>query len=283
MRHWVPKSRIGIDFDLFVSKQEIDILKNKAVNVIEKWGGKKYHIKFEDNSMLEVEVSNTKSSSELFESISVGPIISLWGLDVKVAEPEILFAIKKSHITRPVNWWKHIVDYHKLKQMVHNFSPELTKIVKLRKSEIKTLTDKRRNLNISNDEFFGKTRGINRTYDHDALHRVICFYDKPMHEKLKFDTSVAMIERTLFDNLQHIDKIRTVQEEAFVIALERKVIPAMETCDAIEPLKAFRYAIERICTTLTSGWFREFAIEHVPEIMKYDVGYVDKFNSWRTL
>ena len=41
--------------------------------------------------------------------------------------------------------------------------------------------------------------------------------------------------------------------------------------------KAYDYALMRISTDLTRGWFREFAMENNLHLRKADVDYVDKF------
>lgn len=58
-----------------------------------------------------------------------------------------------------------------------------------------------------------------------------------------------------------------------VIALERYILTEIET----DPVVAYEMAIKRICTTLTGGWFRDYAVEHWPEVREPNVDYVAKF------
>jgi hypothetical protein len=59
-----------------------------------------------------------------------------------------------------------------------------------------------------------------------------------------------------------------------VLALERCLIPAMsgglknKLIPAFSPEEAVKYALARIATNITSGWFREFANSNFEEIMK---------------
>jgi len=64
-----------------------------------------------------------------------------------------------------------------------------------------------------------------------------------------------------------------VDEEATVIALERKIIPIIkgESVEDVNLFNAYKWALMRICTNLTSGWFRDFAIDNYFEIL----------NQWR--
>ena len=82
-----------------------------------------------------------------------------------------------------------------------------------------------------------------------------------------------------FENLKEIKRVcsevLTDQEEGFVIALERKIIPYLDK--DVDARSAFMWAIMRIGTNLTSGWFRDFAIDNYINIIKHDHDYVGKF------
>jgi hypothetical protein len=68
--------------------------------------------------------------------------------------------------------------------------------------------------------------------------------------------------KALFEGLPEMVKLRGVLEEAQVLALERAVIPHGTDKD-----KAFKIALEKVCTSVTSGWFREFAWENYDDVM----------------
>jgi hypothetical protein len=66
-----------------------------------------------------------------------------------------------------------------------------------------------------------------------------------------------------------------VVEEAAVLAIERSLVPhpGIKT-----PEEAWRFALAKVCSSITSGWFREFAYENALEIIKlYPKGYWEKF------
>lgn len=66
-----------------------------------------------------------------------------------------------------------------------------------------------------------------------------------------------------------------VLEEAYVLALERHQIPNNFKPD---PKASFDIALEKICTSITSGWFREFAWENYYKVQElYSPNYVTKF------
>lgn len=195
----------------------------------------------------------------------------------RIAGPEVNLLLKASHVHQPIHWNKTIRDYHFLKSVGVHIPDELKPILSLRKKEVDQRVQNKVNLNMSNEEFFNQYN-INRYYIHDDVHRAISYYEKPMFEILKRDQSKALIDRDLFENLNYSDRLRTVREEAYVIALERVIIPAQKKEIIVDPRKAFEYALFRICTTLTKGWFREFAIENWHVIREYEKDYVDNFN-----
>jgi len=221
----------------------------------------------------EFEIVKPGSSSELFMKLNNNhPHMS-------IARPETLWLIKKSHIHHPIHWRKNIEDYHFFKKKGLKPSPEEMAAYELRKKEIdERLGQRKINLNMKNEDFFQKSSGkVERKYVHDDLHKVTCYYGTPLYETLKKDASKALIDREMFDALSHQDKLRTVREECFAIALERVVIPAIDKGITFSDQSAFLYALQRISTTLTKGWFREFAIEHYPELVKVDRDYVGFF------
>lgn len=82
-------------------------------------------------------------------------------------------------------------------------------------------------------------------------------------------------EKDKWELFTHEQKINCVREECFVIAIERYLMWRKNY-----PAKfAFMEALYRVCTTLTSNWFRDFAIENWPEIHNHDYDFVGKFKA----
>ena len=64
--------------------------------------------------------------------------------------------------------------------------------------------------------------------------------------------------------MSYDDKLKCIAEETYVIAIERFLVPK----DWKYPAKlAYMKALKKVCTTLCSGWFREFAICNYPQIV----------------
>jgi hypothetical protein len=76
------------------------------------------------------------------------------------------------------------------------------------------------------------------------------------------------------------EQCNCVIEEAYAIALERIMIPMIFIGNrSSTPEEAYRHALMRICTTLCSGWFREFALFNHAHILKRGlaIDYVGNF------
>jgi hypothetical protein len=103
-------------------------------------------------------------------------------------------------------------------------------------------------------------------------------YDIPLYEKMKRDYSLAKCEKDMWNHFSYEDKIKCVREECFVIAVERFVIPKIEKGEQYAPMKiTMGWALEKVCSTLTSGWFRDFAIDNFFEILNHDTDFYSKF------
>jgi len=98
-------------------------------------------------------------------------------------------------------------------------------------------------------------------YDHDSIHEAVAIYDRPaytyyQHEGLK---GVQCSKRMFFDEVSEDIRLAGVVEEATVLSLERSLIPhpGVKT-----EQQAFDFALMKVCTSITSGWFREYAWEN---------------------
>lgn len=195
-----------------------------------------------------------------------------------VASIEELYIQKRSHLFRPIKFARHIQEFQKIKEYMSwnlNEEQELTlkERIKLTKEKY---GDRTPSLMKTNDDFFNDK--VTKYYVHDDIHRAVAYYDEPIYERLKRDPKLAKCEKDLWLQLSHADRVKCVQEECFVIALERYIIPSLiEGKRHIPQNFAFYNALERVCTTLTSNWFRDFAIDNWKEITQYNVDFLEKF------
>jgi len=227
-----------------------------------------------------VEILNADNSEALSEYIKFDTQDGKLGSGLRYASPEVLLSLKKSHINFPIKFEKHIQDYNfLLDKLKEDKLQRITKInfkeTERRVGELKTPSLKK-----STMSFFGQSDGyVKYFYIHDDIHRVMAHYDRPVYEDMQVDSSSAWCEKDMWNRFSFEKKAKCVLEEAYVISLERKIIPMLNGCgEIISSKKAFDWAIMRICTTLCSGWFRQFATDNYTEIIKYyNSDYVKKF------
>lgn len=187
-----------------------------------------------------------------------GEKINLW-----VAPPPMLYIMKRSHMHRPLKFARHMAQLQELISLgADQLDEEGQRILKERiKLTKQKFGDRVPSLNQSNEDFFDDQ--VTKYFVHDDLHKVVAYEDEPMYEKMKRDKSLAKCEKDLWDQFSPAQKMNCVREECYVIALERFIIPKLMSNESHMPAHfAFDKALEKVCTTLTSGWFRDFAIDH---------------------
>ena len=115
----------------------------------------------------------------------------------------------------------------------------------------------------SKTDFFDDA--VKKIYDHDYLHTLVAFDSVPIYVKMLRDPSLAWCEKSVWDTFTDSEKTRCVAEETYVIAIERFMVPS----NWKTPAKlAYMKALNKVCTTLCSGWFRDWAIDHYPDVLE---------------
>jgi len=236
-------------------------------------------------------LKNISNKTEIFDTDNVEVLLADNSKSLKrymdydsqnlFASKETLYSLKKSHIHFSIKFKKHIHDYCFLHERL-NGEDILKSITEINHQETEERLGKLKtpSLNKSVKEFFGQSEKFVKSYFiHDDVHRVMSYYDIPLYEKMQSNKDLAKCDENKWRVFPYEDKCKCVLEEAYVIALERKILPMIfgggkfYTSD-----EAFDWALMRICTTLCSGWFREFATNNYFIIkMLYNSEYVEKF------
>ncbi len=140
-----------------------------------------------------------------------------------------------------------------------------------RRRELETYDYGHPSLNVKKGDFF-KGDGIDYVYDHDSIHKAMKHQEFPAYTYFK--SGEVKVSKAMFDNMDYKLQLNSVLEESYVLALERSQIPYPDTA----PKRSFLIALEKVCTSITSGWWREFAWEHYDDVLKmYNEKYVSKF------
>jgi hypothetical protein len=236
-------------------------------------------------------LKNIQNKTDIFDTDNVEVLLADNSTSLKMyldydrinlfASKEVIFSLKKSHINFPIKFKKHIHDYCFLYEQLwgEDKLSEIT-LINYKETEFRLGKLKTPSLNKSVDNFFGQSKDYVKSYFiHDEIHKVMAHYDRPLFEKMIVEKTSALCDKKLWRIFPYEHKCQCVLEEAYVIALERKILPMIfgggkgYTSD-----EAFDWALMRICTTLCSGWFREFATNNYFIIkMLYNKNYVEKF------
>lgn len=166
--------------------------------------------------------------------------------DKNYVDPDFLMSIKFSHLPwlgKNGKWWKHLKDFHFLKDRGHTIDYTLVK--ELRKEWSKRFGDKSEiNLNKTPDTFFNSQ--VKRKYNHDYLHEVFKLGNVPAYKLISADDGTTKVQKDKFDSLTEYQKLCTIFEEAQVIAFERNI--------------SISSAVQKIITSLSKGWWNDYCI-----------------------
>lgn len=134
-------------------------------------------------------------------------------------------------------------------------------------------------LNQNKDDFFD-TPGVEYMYDHDDIHMAIAYhYKSPAYRQFMKDDAEVECDREKFEKLHPFFQINAVVEESCVLAIERSLVPFP---GVKPPREAFLFALEKVCTSITSGWFREYAWRHYDDaIAQFDTFFTDYYQRFQ--
>lgn len=220
--------------------------------------------------MIEIEVATPGSSAEYF----IDNVDGETGGYYFYPSMDWLFALKASHryLKDSPHFEKTITDYHNMKTLGYTIPDQV--FFKMREDE--TYNKPRPNLNRSKADFFVKDEGVNYIYDHDSIHKAMSQMDKPAYMHYQDPDSEVMCSKKLWDECHEMIKLCGVLEETYVLALERSQVPHR---GKLQPRQSFMIALSKVCTSITSGWFREYAYENYFTILSmYSDDYVKIFD-----
>ncbi|QGH74668.1 hypothetical protein KNU84_gp036 [Bacteriophage DSS3_VP1] len=247
------------DWDFICSKVMFDLMKEKVKD--------RPFAHMTDEPRLEWHDPDHLNNGELYDNFKGRcgvEVVGLWGA-VLIAPPKLLYILKRSHAWRDRNHEKTLThlwreELYKHKPSPNSFDEDLLKErIKLTK---KAYPQGNPNLNQSVEDFFDDP--VKKVFEHDWLHELYAYDGVPMYTKLQPDPSKAWCAKDKWDQLAHYEKLYCVAEETYVIATERFMVPRGWKYPA--PL-AYYKALNKVCTTLCSGWFRDFAIDNYGPIM----------------
>lgn len=233
--------------------------------------GKKILMCFEKiNVEAEITVKNTHSE-KLYDLIVKDKNTQI--IDgMYVPSINILYLLKMSHryLKNSPHFLKTMNDIVEMRKLGAYIEKEHEEFFKFRERE--TYNYNHPKLNKNKEEFF--TDNVDYRYDHDTIHLSMKNLEKPAYMYFKPEDSEVWCSKEMWDKCSEKVKLFAVLEETNVLALERSQVLFPET----PPEKSFDIALSKVCSSITSGWFREFAWEKYYKVKElYQADYVERF------
>lgn len=254
--HGIKRSDVLLDIDVMAYENELSMF--EGCEVIKEYGNKK--VFFDGEVHYEVEIATPDSNQEmLLKILEVEPDAS-----IQYADKDVLYALKMSHRFKKnsSHFLKTMRDIHLMRDNwgCESVSERLQDWFKVREGD--TYTYDHPNLNQDKDGFFDTSvfKENPYKYDHDSLHEAVKLLDKPAYTY--FLDGPVKVSKQKFENLPRYTQLCSVFEESCVLALERAIIPHNTSQD-----RAFQIALGKVCTSIASGWWREFAWENYKELV----------------
>lgn len=229
MYHWFPDARKPVDIDLLTPAT----------------------FKTSDSTECFVDAQWHAAAEEIIK-VNTDPVF---------ADPDILFTLKISHAHWDVKWNKTMYDIEflkrkgaKLNYRLYHMLVEVWEGVHGKKHV---------NMNKSMDEFFKDA--VQREYDHERLHELVAFHDRPMHERIRPDHGTAWCSQELFEQLTHDEQAQTALEEIMATAIERFRLKPTDLQS--KKLASMNGAYLKLCTSMTKGWFARYLILNKHELL----------------
>lgn len=278
--------RVCSDWDYIATlKQVIKWIEENRANLkfaIPRDGGKYYHCRLKDGTNYEFELA--------WEGTSAKMLLDKYGDGESsiTAIEEDLYLIKMCHRYKKnsVHFLKTMEDIKLLRWLVGEEALDRwmnnecnLPIIEQRIKESYEYGHPK--LNVTSKEFFNGD-GVNYVYEHDSIHLAVAnmsedfgeyeylmgYHPKPAYTFYMKDGSEVMTSKEKFMSVSERIRLLGVYEEACVLALERSQIPhGLGKEGGPTPRWSFEKALEKVCTSITSGWFREYAWENYDKVI----------------
>lgn len=262
-------------------EEQVKLFENdELVELIER-NGNKGHVKMEAGAHLEHDIAQPGDSTDLLiQYCKANPQSLFLNNGDFVAPVDVLYLLKMSHRYKKnsPHFFKTMNDIHFMRSLGAKIPPELEEVFKLREKE--TYNYSHPNLDVKSKDFF-KGEEVPYVYDHDSLHEAVAVLGVPAYKSYMKDDSEVMTSKEKFFAQENHIRLLGVYEESCVLALERSQIPFNFEVPARQ---SFVMALSKVCTSITSGYFREYAYESFHVVMKFyesmgETDYIERFKA----
>ena len=260
-------NRKCVDFDFICTMDEYDEWmkdnshKLNPTKIYPIMDGKKMIV--EGSTNCEFEIIKPGSSAEMIRDIVKNDPATIHTTFGMIPSFDMLFTIKASHkyLKNSPHFWKTLSDYHRMKHVGAKIRPEYEEMFKLREKE--TYNYAHPKLNTDKKSFFADDN-ISYVFDHDSIHQAVKLQDQPAYTYYIKDGEQVQCSKKKFFEADEAIRLAGVMEEAATLAVERSLVPFP---GVMTPGKAWHFALMKVCSSITSGWFREYAYENAFVVM----------------
>lgn len=228
--------------------------------------------KHPESAIAEIElIGHHETAQELYDLVLADPETIIEG-EFAYASMDVCYMLKMSHryLKNNAHFLKTMRDIQNLRTLGATVQKKHKKFLKER--ERVTYWYKHPKLNKDKMDFFNGD-GVTYLYDHDNIHESVKRDAAPAYTHFQAGGAEVMCDMKKFFEIDEQIRLNAVYEESCVLALERSIIPFGTPYE-----KAFLMALEKVCTSITSGKFREFAWENYLKVRNmYDSMTFDKF------
>lgn len=191
----------------------------------------------------------------------------------KVASLNMLLLLKLSHRYKKNS--PHFLKTMRGIQLLRDLGANVSGMEELLAArEKETYTYAHPKLNQGKKTFFSEQDSFYK-YEHDDIHKAVAVGEQPAYVLFSTDGQEVKSSKKKFFALPEYDRLLAGLEESYVLAIERSLVPHP---GVLTRRQAFDKALEKVCTSITSGWFREYCWENYDAICAmYDDSYYDKF------
>lgn len=285
--------RIPNDWDFICTIEQFSawhkVNKSSLQFAVPTQGGKYYHCRDKQGVNYEFEIA--------WEGTSAAMLLEQYGITGIYDEPPVainddLYLIKMCHRYKrnSPHFLKTMSDIKFLREKLGtsaatgrseadfwmNLIPNQA-IIKVREAE--TYTYKHPKLDVTSKDFFNGD-GVQYVYDHDEIHKIVAVESTPAYTKYMQEGEQVMTSKEKFFAVDQRTRLLGGLEESMVLALERSQVPhGLGKEGGPTDRWSFEMALMKVCSSITSGYFREFCWEHHSEIMAM---YDEMGESWYT-
>lgn len=214
------------------------------------------------SNIMEAEITWDGSTAKMLHDLILADPQTIYADGLAYASLDVCYMLKMSHryLKNNPHFLKTMKDIRNLRQFGAVIRPEHKAFLKER--EKVTYWYKHPKLNKNKMEFFNGD-GVTYVFDHDSIHESVKEGERPAYTYFQSENAEVMCDMKKFFEIDEQIRLNAVYEESCVLALERSIVPFGTDYE-----RAFIMALEKVCTSITSGKFREYAWENYEKVRK---------------